>query len=210
MGEKFTSRVGVLIRNFRIAADMTQKELAEKCGLNESTIRNYELGNRYPDEATLLNIANHLGVSFFALSDPDVANIFSALHVLFDIEWAYGLRPTIKDGEVILKFEDQLSCTGPRPQEDLDAFKKMVEYWARLRDKLEDGKITESDYYKKEIRFPTNPIDSDKSYSVSLDLDDDEQLMVQKMIENEEVAEALKDLFPDFSYVKRKRKPKKE
>ena len=39
MGEKFTSRVGTLIRNFRIAADMTQKELAEKCGLNESTIR---------------------------------------------------------------------------------------------------------------------------------------------------------------------------
>ena len=76
MGEKFTSRVGYLIRNFRIASDMTQKELADKCGLNESTIRNYELGNRYPDEATLLNIANNLGVSFYALSDPDVANIF--------------------------------------------------------------------------------------------------------------------------------------
>ena len=154
MGDKFTSRVGVLIRNFRIAAEITQKELAERCGLNESTIRNYELGNRYPDEATLLNIANHLNVSFFALSDPDVANIFSALHVLFDMEWAYGLRPTIKDGEVVLKFEERLTSAGPRPQEDLDSFKKMVEYWARLRDKLEDGEITESDYYKKEIRFP--------------------------------------------------------
>lgn len=210
MGEKFTSRVGVLIRNFRIAADLTQKELAEKCGLNESTIRNYELGNRYPDESTLLNIANHLNVSFFALSDPDVANIFSALHMLFDIEWAYGLRPTMKDGEVVLKFEGRLPSAGPRSQEDLDAFRKMVEYWARLRDKLEDGEITESDYYKKESRFPANPIDSEKSYSVFFDLDDDEQLMVQDMVENEEVAEALKDLFPDFSYVKRRRKPKKE
>ena len=200
MGDKFTSRVGVLIRNFRIAAELTQKELAERCGLNESTIRNYELGNRYPNEATLLNIANHLGVSFFALSDPDVANIFSALHVLFDMEWAYGLRPTIKDGEVILKFEERLPSAGYRPQED----------WARLRDKLDDGEITESDYYKKEIRFPANPIDSDASYSVSLDLADDDQMMVQEMIENEEVAEALKDLFPNFSYVKRKRKPKKE
>ena len=203
MGDKFTSRVGVLIRNFRIAAELTQKELAERCGLNESTIRNYELGNRYPDEATLLNIANHLNVSFFALSDPDVANIFSALHVLFDMEWAYGLRPTIKDGEVVLKFEERLPSAGSRPQEDLDSFKKMVEYWARLRDKLDD-------YYKKEIRFPANPIDSDTSYSVSLDLADDDQMMVQEMIENEEVAEALKDLFPDFSYVKRKRKPKKD
>ena len=152
MGEKFTSRVGYLIRNFRIASDMTQKELADKCGLNESTIRNYELGNRYPDAATLLNIANNLNVSFYALSDPDVANIFSALHVLFDIEWAYGLRPTMKDGELTFKFEERLSCTSPRPQEYLDNFRKMVEYWARLRDRLEDGEITESEYYLKEIK----------------------------------------------------------
>lgn len=213
MGEKFTSRVGFLIRNFRIAAEMTQKELADKCGLNESTIRNYELGNRYPDEATLLNIANNLGVSFYALSDPDVANIFSTLHVLFDIEWAYSLRPTIKDGEVYFKFEKRLPSAGPRPQEDLDNFKKMIEYWALLRDKLEDGEITETEYYLKEIKFPMNLIDSDKEYTVSLNLDDDDQLLVQNLNEDEkaaETAELLKDLFPDFSYVKRKRKPKRE
>ena len=213
MGENFTSRVGYLIRNCRIASDMTQKELADKCGLNESTIRNYELGNRYPDAATLLNIANNLNVSFYALSDPDVANIFSALHVLFDIEWAYGLRPTMKDGELIFKFEERLSSTGPRPQEDLGNFRKMVEYWARLRDRLEDGEITESEYYLKEIKFPMNPVEPDKEYTVSLNLDDDVQVMVQNMNEDEdaeETAELLKDLFPDFSYVKRKRKPKKE
>ena len=213
MGENFTSRVGYLIRNFRIASDITQKELADKCGLNESTIRNYELGNRYPDASTLLNIANNLNVSFYALSDPDVANIFSALHVLFDIEWAYGLRPTMKDGELIFKFEERLSSTGPRPQEDLDNFRKMVEYWARLRDRLEDGEITESEYYFKEVKFPMNPTDPDKGYTVSLNLDDNDQLMVQNMNEYEEAeetAELLKDLFPDFSYVKRKRKPKKE
>ena len=213
MGEKFTSRVGYLIRNFRIASDMTQKELADKCGLNESTIRNYELGNRYPDEATLLNIANNLGVSFYALSDPDVANIFSAIHVLFDIEWAYGLRPTIKDGEVCFKFEERLPSAGPRPQEDLDNFRKMVEYWARLRDKLEDDEISETEYYLKEIKYPMNPTDPNKEYTVSLNLDDDDQLLVQNMNEDddaEETAELLKDLFPDFSYVKRKRKPKKE
>ena len=126
MGEKFTSRVGFLIRNFRIAAEMTQKELADKCGLNESTIRNYELGNRYPDEVTLLNIANNLGVSFYALSDPDVANIFSALHVLFDIEWAYGLRPTIKDGEVCFKFEERLQVPVPAHKKTLITSKRWL------------------------------------------------------------------------------------
>lgn len=213
MGEKFTSRVGYLIRNFRIASDMTQKELADKCGLNESTIRNYELGNRYPDAATLLNIANNLGVSFYALSDPDVANIFSALHVLFDIEWAYGLRPTMKDGELILKFEERLPSAGVFSQDDIDNFRKMVEYWAKLRDRLEDGEITESEYYFKEVKFPMNPVVSDKEYTVSLNLDDDDQLLVQNMDEDEDsekTAELLKDLFPDFSYVKRKRKPRKE
>lgn len=213
MGEKFTSRVGYLIRNFRIASDMTQKELADKCGLNESTIRNYELGNRYPDAATLLNIANNLGVSFYALSDPDVANIFSALHVLFDIEWAYGLRPTMKDGELLFKFEERLPSSGPRPQEDIDNFRKMIEYWAKLRDRLEDGKITESEYYFKEVKFPRNPIEPDKEYTFSLNLDERDSLLVQNTNEDEnaeETAELLKDLFPDFSYVKRKRKPRKD
>ena len=142
-----------------------------------------------------------------------LANIFSALHALFDIEWAYGLRPTIKDGKVYFKFEERLPSAGSRPQEDLDNFQKMVEYWACLRDKLEDGKITETDYYLKEIKFPMNPIVPDKEYTVSLNLDDDDQLLVQNMNEDEkagETAELLKDLFPDFSYVKRKRKPKKE
>lgn len=192
---------------------MTQKELADNCGLNKSTIRNYELGNRYPDEATLLNIANNLGVSFYALSDLDVANIFSALRLLFDIEWAYGLRPTTKDGKVCFKFEGQLPISVPRLQEDLDSFKKMVEYLVHLRDKLEDDEITITEYYLTEIKFPMNPIDSDKEYTVSLNLDNDDQLLVQHLNEDEKAAETselLKDLFPDFSYVKRKRKPKKE
>ena len=47
-----------------------------------------------------------------------------------------------------------------------------------------------------------NPTDPNKEYTVSLNLDDDDQLLVQKMNEDddaEETAELLKDLFPDFS-----------
>lgn len=69
------------------------------------------------------------------------------------------------------------------------------------------------EYYPKEIKFPPNPIYPDTKYTVSLNLDDDDQLLVQNMNEDEkaeETAKLLKDLFPDFSYVKRKRKTKKE
>lgn len=89
----------------------------------------------------------------------------------------------------------------------------MVEYWARLRDKLENDEISETEYYLKEVKYPMNPTNPDKEYTVSLDLDDDDQLLVQNMNENndkEETAELLKDLFPDFSYVKMKRKQKRE
>lgn len=58
-----------------------------------------------------------------------------------------------------------------------------------------------------------NPTDPNKEYTVSLNLDDDNQLLVQKLNKDdnaEKTAELLKDLFPDFSYVKRKRKAKKE
>ena len=82
--------------------------------------------------------------------------------MLFDIEWAYGLRSTIKDSEICFKFENRLPSAGSRSQEDLGNFKKMVENWARLRDKLEDGEITETEYYLKEIKFPMNPTDPDK------------------------------------------------
>ncbi|MBE5926060.1 MAG: helix-turn-helix transcriptional regulator [Lachnospiraceae bacterium] len=209
MSEKPTSRVGSLIRAFRTASNMTQKELARRCGVNESTIRNYELGNRYPDDATLMKIADSLNVSYYTLADPSTDNIFGAINALFDIERAYGLRPTIKDGMLTLKFDDRLPNATPRPQEDINNFKIAVEHWARLRDKVDDREVSERDYYLKQFRFPANPIDADNE--ISLDVNDDEKMISRyEELEAEETAELLKDMMPEFSYVKRKRKPKKE
>jgi len=207
MSEKPTSRVGSLIRAFRTASNMTQKELARRCGVNESTIRNYELGNRYPDDATLMKIADSLNVSYYTLADPSTDNIFGAINALFDIERAYGLRPTIKDGMLTLKFDDRLPNATPRPQEDINNFKIAVEHWARLRDKVDDREVSERDYYLKQFRFPANPIDADNE--ISLDVNDDEKMISRyEELEAEETAELLKDMMPEFSYVKRKRKPK--
>lgn len=208
MSEKPTSRVGSLIRAFRTASDMTQKELARRCGVNESTIRNYELGNRYPDAATLIKIADSLNVSYYTLSDPSTDNIFGAINALFDIERAYGLRPTIKDGVITLQFDDRLPHANPRSEGDINNFKIAVEHWARLRDRLDAGEISEQDYYLKQFRFPANPIDANDE--ISLDVNDDEKMISRyEEWEAEKTAELLKDLTPEFSYIKRKRKPRK-
>ena len=54
-----------------------------------------------------------------------------------------------------------------------------------------------------------NSTDPDKKCTVSLNLDDDGQLMVQNMNEDK-TAKLLKDLFLDFSYAKRNRKQRRD
>ena len=41
-------KTGELIRRYRKMRKMTQADLADACGLSDSAIRNYELGNRKP------------------------------------------------------------------------------------------------------------------------------------------------------------------
>ena len=156
-----------------------------------------------------MKIADSLNVSYYTLADPSTDNIFGAINALFDIERAYGLRPTVKDGVITLQFDERLPHSSTHPEEDINNFKIAVEHWARLRDRLDAGEVSEQEYYLKQFRFPANQINSDDE--VSLDVNDDEQMARRaEELEADKTAELLKDLTPEFSYVKRKRKPRKE
>ena len=204
MSEKITSKVGNLIRDFRISAGMTQKKLASLCGLNESTIRNYELGNRYPDNQTLVKIASTLNVSFYSLADINIDNPFSALHALFEIEKKYGLRPTIKKGTLELCFDKNLEDNTIYPNEEIDAFRIMLENWAKLRDKLDDEIITKQDYYTKQAKFPATDLDNDTLLSSSLDLNDENKDIVVEKTYNGSNTNSSNNVIPYFTYSKRK------
>ena len=54
---------GEKIRLTRKLKNMTQKELGEKCGINEANIRKYESGRQIPKLETINKIAVGLGVS---------------------------------------------------------------------------------------------------------------------------------------------------
>jgi len=58
---------GEKIRLTRKLKNMTQKELGEKCGINEANIRKYESGRQIPKLETINKIAGGLGVSPDAL-----------------------------------------------------------------------------------------------------------------------------------------------
>ena len=64
--------VGEKIRKYRTQKGLSQKELAIASKMSEPAIRNYELGNRNPSKKHLEAISAALGVSVFAISDPDL------------------------------------------------------------------------------------------------------------------------------------------
>ena len=115
---------GMRIRYFRKKAGLTQKELAEKIGLSDSALRNYELDNRKPDWETLTCIADALQVSYYALSMYDMSEINRTLHFLFEMEEMYQLKPGVIDGELVLRFDTkrlrELFGDNPFAMEDPD------------------------------------------------------------------------------------------
>ena len=54
---------GKKIKEFRLKRNLTQKELAAKCGMYESQIRKYELGTANPKLETLKKIADALEIN---------------------------------------------------------------------------------------------------------------------------------------------------
>lgn len=53
--------IGVIIKNVRINAGLSQKELGEKLSLAYNTISSYERGNSQPDFETIVNILEICG-----------------------------------------------------------------------------------------------------------------------------------------------------
>ena len=146
--------MGERIRYYRQIASLTQKALAEKCGITESAIRNYELGNRMPDWEILTAIAEHLEVSYFSLTDPDLTAMHGALHTFFRLEDIYGLHPEMVDGKVHLVFNDDTYQKNPM---DFDAdaiLKQITTVWANIHGKYTAGEMSEEDYRIWKSKFP--------------------------------------------------------
>ena len=56
----------------RKARGITQKELAERCGLAEVTIRKYETGRRFPNAETLKRIIKELHVKIVVIPEREL------------------------------------------------------------------------------------------------------------------------------------------
>ena len=59
------------LKKLRTSCNLTQKEMADKLGMNQQTYANYETGRREPDFDTLKEIASYFNVSIDFLLDID-------------------------------------------------------------------------------------------------------------------------------------------
>lgn len=71
---------GERIKKARKNAKMTQKELGEKCGINEANIRKYESNRQNPKNETLGRIADALGIPITDLLFDENSEIMQKFH----------------------------------------------------------------------------------------------------------------------------------
>ena len=138
--------VGKKIKRFRTAFGLSQKELAQRAGMSEPAIRNYELGNRTPSEKQLKKIADALGISMFAISNPNLESYQGVLHALFLLEDEYGIVPKEIDGQVYLSIENKKAVTSN--------VSDGLRSWNSESNKLKSGEITKEEYDMWRYSYP--------------------------------------------------------
>lgn len=145
----YEEMLGMRIRVYRERTGMSQKMLAEACHLSESAIRNYELGNRIPSQDILQEIADALRLSYYALAEPTLESATGVMHILFRLEYLYGLRPIEIDGQTCLAVDTHFRNYNG---DDL-RLQKMLDQWMEARMKLDRGEWTGKPYDRWQSQY---------------------------------------------------------
>ena len=173
-----SANLGQKIRFYRQIAGMTQKELGSACGVNESTIRNYELGNRYPDSDTIFEISNALEISPYVLATPDPISAASSLQYLFSMEKTLDLTPTTIDGKVYLEVSSDIDVNDATVA-PLSNLKRMFSHWATMYEKFINEEIDEETYLLWQAKYLSFGTDS---AAFLLDAENEKAIEVDKNI----------------------------
>ena len=173
-----SANLGQKIRFYRQITGMTQKELGAACGVNESTIRNYELGNRYPDSDTIFEISNALEISPYVLATPDPISAASSLQYLFSMEKTLDLTPTTIDGKVYLEVSSEIDVNDATVA-PLSNLKRMFSHWATMYEKFINEEIDEETYLLWQAKYLSFGTDS---ADFLLDAENEKAIEVDKNI----------------------------
>jgi transcriptional regulator with XRE-family HTH domain len=139
------SQMAERLRSVREDRGLTQRELADRVGLTESAIRNYELMQASPKRQHLDAIAAALDIRPEALVVYDLADHEVALNVLFQIADTYGLEPVTSaiPGRLLPSGKDTtLPCVKPSSR----YMEEMMVEWAYQYDGCLQGHLSIESY----------------------------------------------------------------
>ena len=142
--------IGKKIRQERTYKKLSQKQLAEKVGMSEPAIRNYELGNRKPSQKQIELIANALDVSLFTLSDPDLDTYYGIIHAFFYLENKINLQPVEIEGQIYLKIP-------PTDDKSRDTYDRMRQ-WLDVYTKFQNNELSLEEYKEWQDSYPQQVI----------------------------------------------------
>ena len=150
-------KIGTKIRQIRRHRHMTQRELGERIGLGESganRIAQYEISYRTPKRDQINKIAYALDVSEKVLSIEADESLQTLLQHLF---WLDQEDSTLIELIPVNEGNCQLPC---KPSDNNHiaivihdtAFQELLTSWNTEKSLLEDGAITQSDYFDWKIQ----------------------------------------------------------
>lgn len=116
--------------------------------MSQSAIRNYELGNRTPSSKQLEIIAAALGVSVFAISEPNLNSELGIMHVLFELEEDYNLKIVEDGGAYYLQ-------AAPKKRGQASISDLIIE-WGEANEKYKSREITKEEYAHWKNTFPAS------------------------------------------------------
>lgn len=91
--ERKEYRLAEKLRRLRSLRGLTQREVVQAAGIDESTVRNYELARRMPRAKQMEALCEALGVTSTALTRHYFGSPNQAMHYLFAIAEAANLMP---------------------------------------------------------------------------------------------------------------------
>lgn len=77
--------IGIAIKTLRLKIGMTQRQLAEKCGMNDQTVSDWETGRAWPPKGAAEKVCEALGVptSYLMLASIEKEDIPEEKRVLY-------------------------------------------------------------------------------------------------------------------------------
>ncbi|PKM57459.1 MAG: XRE family transcriptional regulator [Firmicutes bacterium HGW-Firmicutes-3] len=144
--------IGDKIKKIRVKRDMTQKDLGLAIGFNVRTadvrMAQYESGTRVPKEAVIVKIAEVLKVNADYLMAPAIDKTEEIIHALIYLDELNQLKMEAEDyttpeGEELKRIKLSLTY--------LDTY---LEEWYKKKKALENGEITQEEYYEWKVNWP--------------------------------------------------------